>query len=307
MTAAHSHHHSGHHHHPKPGEADFGKAFAVGIALNLAFVVVEAAAGFFGNSMALLADAGHNLSDVLGLMLAWAAHLLSKRPPTRRFTYGLQGSSILAALGNAILLMVACGAIAWEAIRRMAEPPEVMGVTMIIVAGIGILINAATALLFARGRKGDLNIRGAFMHMIADAVVSAGVVVAGVLVLLTGREWIDPVTSLVIVAVIIVGTWSLFRDSLGLALNAVPAEIDPEAVTGRLAALDGVSAVHHLHIWPMSTTANALTAHLVMPGGHPGDAFLTNAAHLVEHEFGIGHATLQVELGERCPDEDCAP
>lgn len=307
MTAAHSHHHSGHHHHPKPGEADFGKAFAVGIALNLVFVVVEAAAGFFGNSMALLADAGHNLSDVLGLMLAWAAHLLSKRPPTRRFTYGLQGSSILAALGNAILLMVACGAIAWEAIRRMAEPPEVMGVTMIIVAGIGILINAATALLFARGRKGDLNIRGAFLHMIADAVVSAGVVVAGVLVLLTGLEWIDPVTSLVIVAVIIVGTWSLFRDSLGLALNAVPAEIDPEAVTGRLARLPGVSAVHHLHIWPMSTTANALTAHLVMPGGHPGDAFLADAAHLVEHEFGIGHATLQVELGERCPDEDCAP
>jgi len=307
MTAAHAHHHSGHHHHSKPGEADFGKAFAVGIALNLVFVVVEAAAGFFGNSMALLADAGHNLSDVLGLMLAWAAHLLSKRPPTRRFTYGLQGSSILAALGNAILLMVACGAIAWEAIRRMAAPPEVMGVTMIVVAGIGILINAATALLFARGRKGDLNIRGAFMHMIADAVVSAGVVVAGVLVMLTGLGWIDPVTSLVIVAVIIVGTWSLFRDSLGLALNAVPAAIDPEAVTGRLAALPGVSAVHHLHIWPMSTTANALTAHLVMPGGHPGDTFLADAAHLVEHEFGIGHATLQVELGEQCPDEGCVP
>jgi cobalt-zinc-cadmium efflux system protein len=286
---------------------DFGRAFGIGIALNLAFVIVEAAAGIVGNSMALLADAGHNLSDVLGLALAWGAHVLSRRPPTRRFTYGFQGSSILAALTNAILLMVACGGIAWEAVRRMGNPPEVMGGTMMVVATLGILINAGTALLFARGRKGDLNIRGAFLHMVADAVVSAGVVAAGALVLFTGMKWIDPATSLIVVAVIIVGTWGLFRDSLGLALNAVPDAIDPEAVERQLAALDGVSAVHHMHIWPMSTTAYALTAHLVMPAGHPGDAFLADAAHLVEHEFGIGHATLQVELGTECVDERCAP
>jgi cobalt-zinc-cadmium efflux system protein len=286
---------------------DFGRAFGIGIALNLAFVIVEAAAGIVGNSMALLADAGHNLSDVLGLALAWGAHVLSRRPPTRRFTYGFQGSSILAALTNAILLRVACGGIAWEAVRRMGNPPEVMGGTMMVVATLGILINAGTALLFARGRKGDLNIRGAFLHMVADAVVSAGVVAAGALVLFTGMKWIDPATSLIVVAVIIVGTWGLFRDSLGLALNAVPDAIDPEAVERQLAALDGVSAVHHMHIWPMSTTAYALTAHLVMPAGHPGDAFLADAAHLVEHEFGIGHATLQVELGTECVDERCAP
>lgn len=288
------------------GRGDFGRAFVIGIVLNLAFVAVEATAGIIGNSMALLADAGHNLSDVLGLALAWGAYLLSRRPPTPRFTYGLQGSSILAALGNAILLMVACGAIAWEAVRRMAEPPEVMGGTMIAVAAVGILINAATAMLFARGRKGDLNIRGAFLHMVADALVSAGVVVAGILILFSGLEWIDPVTSLVIVAVIIVGTWGLFRDSLGLALNAVPQAIDVDAVSGRLVALAGVSAVHHIHIWPMSTTASALTAHLVMPGGHPGDDFLANVAHMIEHEFGISHATFQVELGEQCGDQNCA-
>jgi cobalt-zinc-cadmium efflux system protein len=189
----------------------------------------------------------------------------------------------------------------------MGNPPEVMGGTMMVVATLGILINAGTALLFARGRKGDLNIRGAFLHMVADAVVSAGVVAAGALVLFTGMKWIDPATSLIVVAVIIVGTWGLFRDSLGLALNAVPDAIDPEAVERQLAALDGVSAVHHMHIWPMSTTAYALTAHLVMPAGHPGDAFLADAAHLVEHEFGIGHATLQVELGTECVDERCAP
>ena len=310
MTAAHAHahHHDDHHghHHGVPGKMDFGRAFGIGIALNLAFVVVEAGAGFFGNSMALLADAGHNLSDVLGLALAWAAHFLSQRPPTRRFTYGLQGSSILAALGNAILLLVACGAIAWEAIRRIGDPPEVMGGTMIVVAAIGILINGLTALLFARGRKGDLNIKGAFMHMIADALVSAGVVVAGVLVLYTRLEWIDPITSLIVVIVIVAGTGGLLRDSLGLALNAVPSAIDVEAVSRKLGGLAGVSAVHHLHIWPMSTTANALTAHLVMPGGHPGDVFLADAAHLVEHEFGIGHATFQVEIGEACAAADCA-
>lgn len=307
MHAPARHHHGSHHGGMRSGDGDFGRAFGIGIALNFAFVVIEAAAGIIGNSMALLADAGHNLSDVLGLILAWGAHLLSRRPPTPRFTYGLQGSSILAALGNAVLLMVACGAIAWEAVRRMANPPEVMGGTMIAVAAIGIVINTATAMLFARGRKGDLNIRGAFLHMVSDALVSAGVVVAGALVLFTGEEWIDPITSLMIVAIIIVGTWGLFRDSLGLALNAVPQHIDMDAVSRMLAELKGVSAVHHIHIWPISTTAYALTAHLVMPTGHPGDAFLADVAHTIEHQFGISHATLQVELGGQCVDQRCTP
>jgi cobalt-zinc-cadmium efflux system protein len=317
MSASHAHHNHGHghghhghgHHHHGGGASggDFGRAFGIGITLNLAFVVVEAAAGFVGNSMALLADAGHNLSDVLGLALAWGAHLLSQRPPTRRFTYGYQGSSILAALGNAILLMVACGAIAWEAVRRIGNPPEVLGGTMMAVAAVGILVNGATAWLFARGRKGDLNIRGAFLHMVADALVSAGVVLAGAVVVFTGMEWIDPATSLIVVAVIIFGTWGLFRDSLGLALHAVPQAIDPDAVEKKLTALDGVSAVHHIHIWPMSTTAYALTAHLVMPAGHPGDSFLAGAAHMVEHDFGIGHATFQVEIDAACADAHCAP
>ena len=299
----HSHHHSHAEAHHAP--IDYGRAFGFGIALNIAFVLVEAAAGLLGNSMALLADAGHNLSDVLGLALAWGAYHLAKRPPTRRYTYGLQGSSILAALTNAILLLLACGAITWESIRRLVDPPPVTSMTMIAVATIGILINAATALLFARGRKGDLNIRGAFLHMIADAVVSAGVVAAGIIVSLTGLEWIDPAMSLVIVVVIVAGTWGLFRDSLGLALNAVPPAINPDAVSEKLRGLAGVTAVHHLHIWPMSTTANALTAHLVMPGGHPGDAFLADAAHTIEHDFGIAHAPFQVELGENCPDYFC--
>jgi len=305
MSAMHGHPHPHSHGDAHRAPIDYGRSFGVGIALNIAFVLVEAAAGLLANSMALLADAGHNLSDVLGLALAWGAYLLAKRPPTRRYTYGLQGSSILAALTNAILLLLACGAIAWEAIRRLLDPPLVTGMTMIVVAAIGILINAATALLFVRGRKGDLNIRGAFLHMIADAVVSAGVVAAGIIVLLTGLEWIDPAMSLLIVAVIVAGTWGLFRDALGLALNAVPPAINPDAVAERLRGLAGVTAVHHLHIWPMSTTTNALTAHLVMPGGHPGDAFLAEAAHTIEHDFGIGHATFQVEMGEKCSDYFC--
>lgn len=305
MSLGHSHHHHHDHGHAAERATDFGRSFAWAIGLNMIFIVVEVAAGVLGNSMALLADAGHNLSDVLGLVFAWAAHFLSRRPPTPRFTYGLQGSSILAALANAVLLMVACGGIAWEAVGRLSDPPAVMGPAMMIVAAVGILINGATALLFLGGRKGDLNIRGAFLHMIADAAVSAGVVVAGLLIALTGLEWIDPLTSLLIVLIIIAGTWGLFRDSLGLALNAVPSSIDPEAVSKRLGELDGVAAVHHLHIWPMSTTANALTAHLVMPAGHPGDAFLARAADVVEHDFGISHATLQVEIGTACSSPHC--
>lgn len=315
MGSDHGHTHPGHHHNRHGhhshghGSADYGRAFGIGIALNLAFVAVEGAAGFIGNSMALLADAGHNLSDVLGLALAWGAHILSRRPPTPRFTYGFQGSSILAALANAVLLMLACGAIGWEAIRRLADPPPVIGTTMMIVAGIGIVINMGTALLFARGRHGDLNIRGAYLHMAADAAVSAGVVVAGLLVTLTGKPWIDSATSLIVVLVILVGTWALFRDSLGLALGAVPGGIDADAVARRLAEHEGVSAVHHIHIWPMSTTASALTAHLVMPGGHPGDEVLAALVRIVSNEFGISHVTFQVETGALCPDRQvrCAP
>ena len=318
MTGSHTHHHHHahhdhhahhhHHHHGAHGDGpDHGRAFAIGIILNLGFVVVEGVAGLLGNSMALLADAGHNLSDVLGLVLAWGAHVLSRLPPTPRFTYGFQRSSILAALTNAILLMGACGAIAWEALRRLADPPAVMGTTMILVAGIGIVINAATAMLFARGRQGDVNIRGAFLHMAADALVSAGVVVAGLLVLYTGSGWIDPVASLLVVLVIVIGTFGLLRDSLGLALDAVPASVDPEALARRLSGLPGVVDVHHVHIWPMSTSTCALTAHLVIPAGHPGDAFLETAHALVEQEFGIAHATFQIEqegrdaiVGEIC-------
>jgi cobalt-zinc-cadmium efflux system protein len=283
------------HHHHRP--TDFGRAFALGTALNLGFVAVEGAAGFLANSMALLADAGHNLSDVLGLLIAWAGAELAKRPPSRRFTYGLRGSSILAALANALLLLVAVGAIAVEAVERFSHPRPVEGLLVIGVAAVGIVINLSTALLFARGRKGDLNVRGAFVHMAADAAVSAAVVVAGVLILFTGAAWIDPAISLAVLAVILWSTWGLLREALAMVLQAVPAAIDPEAVERALAALPGVTRVHDLHIWPMSTTEAALTAHLVMPGGHPGDAFLLDLQHRLAHDFGIDHTTVQIELG----------
>jgi cobalt-zinc-cadmium efflux system protein len=296
---AHGHGHAhGHAHAPK----DFGRAFAIGTALNLAFVVVEAGFGIAADSVALLADAGHNLSDVLGLLIAWGAATLAKRPASQRYTYGLKSSSILAALANAMLLFVAVGAILWETVRRLGDPPEVQGMTMVWVAAVGIAINTATALLFARGRHSDINIRGAYLHMAADALVSAGVVVAGLVILATGFEWVDPLVSLVIIAVILGSTWGLFRDSLGMALNAVPPGIDPAKVAALIEALPGVARLHDLHIWPMSTTENALTAHLVMPGGHPGDAFLTNLQHQLDHDFAIGHATVQIEVGT----EGCA-
>ncbi|QDM41544.1 cation diffusion facilitator family transporter [Altererythrobacter sp. TH136] len=303
MSAAHSHDH-GHGHGHGHGPVNHGPAFAIGVTLNLAFVVVEAVYGFLAGSMALLADAGHNLSDVLSLALAWGASVLARRAPSGRYTYGFKSSTILAALANAGLLLVAIGAIAFETLNRMAAPPAVEGRTMIAVASIGILINGATALLFMRGRKHDLNIRGAFLHMTADALVSLGVVIAGAAILLTGERWIDPVTSLVIVLVIAWGTWGLLKDSVKLSLNAVPEHIDEAAVRAHLAALPGVTAVHDLHIWPMSTTEAALTAHLVIPAGHPGDAFLRDLAHDLEHEFAIGHTTVQVET-DRCED-DCA-
>ncbi|WP_027171095.1 cation diffusion facilitator family transporter [Methylobacterium sp. 10] len=284
-------HGPGHSHAP----ANFGKAFAIGIALNVGFVAVEATYGVLANSMALLADAGHNLSDVLGLVVAWIATVLAKRAPSARYTYGLKGSSILAALFNAMFLLVAVGGIAWEAIQRFGEPAPVAGKTVMIVAGVGILVNGLTAWLFASGAKDDINIRGAFLHMAADAAVSAGVVVAGLVILSTGWTWLDPMVSLAIVAVIVWSTWGLLRDSLTLSLAAVPPGIDPDAVRGHLEGLPGVMALHDLHIWAMSTTETCLTAHLFMPGGRADDAFLMSAAHGIKERFGIGHTTLQVE------------
>jgi cobalt-zinc-cadmium efflux system protein len=276
--------------------ASFGTAFAVGIALNLIFVAVEFVYGVLANSMALVADAGHNLSDVLSLAIAWIASVLARRPPSSRLTYGLGGSSIVAALFNAVLLLVAVGAIAWEAILRLFHPEPVASGTVMIVAAVGIVINGATAWLFASGRKGDLNIRGAFLHMVADAAVSAGVVAAAAVILLTGWLWLDPLTSLVVVGLIVWGTWGLLRDSLAMSVSAVPAAIDPEAVRRYLESRPGVAAVHDLHIWPMSTTETALTAHLVLPGGHPGDEFLMQATTELKRRFGIGHTTLQIEV-----------
>lgn len=299
MGAGHSHNHAHDHGHaPK----DFGRAFAIGVLLNSAFVLIEAGFGIWSGSMALIADAGHNLSDVMSLLIAWGAAYMSARPASSRFTYGYKSSSILAALANAGLLLVALGAILFETIDRLFDPAPVEGWTMIAVAGVGILVNGATALLFASGRKHDINIRGAFLHMAADALVSVGVVVAGVAILLTGELLIDPVTSLAIVAVIAWGTWGLLRDSVKLALLAVPDSIDEGAVRAYLEGLPGVAAVHDLHIWPMSTTETALTAHLVMPKGQPGDAFLHEIAHELEHRFHIGHATVQVETGR---EHDC--
>lgn len=290
--------HHDHDHHHAHGPADFGRAFAIGTLLNLGFVLIEAAAGFLTDSVALLADAGHNLSDVLGLLVAWAGMELARRPASKRFTYGLRSSSILAALTNSVLLLVAVGAIAWEAIGRFSDPPAIEGGTVMLVAGLGIVVNLSTALLFARGRKSDINIRGAYLHMAADAAVSAGVVVGGGLILLTSSEWVDPAVSLAIVAVILWSTWGLARESLTMVLQAVPEGIDADAVRNTLASLPGVARVHDLHIWPMSTTEAALTAHLVMPGGHPGDAFLIDLQHRLAHDFRIDHTTVQIELGE---------
>lgn len=299
----HGHDHShGHGHSHAP--ADFGRAFAIGVVLNSAFVVVEATYGILSGSMALVADAGHNLSDVLALLLAWAANVAAKKPASARFTYGFKSSTILAALANAMLLAIAIGAILFETIHRMVDPAPVEGMTMIVVAGIGILINTGTALLFLRGRHDDLNIRGAFLHMAADALVSVGVVIAGVAILMTGQVWIDPVTSLLIVAVIAWGTWGLAKDSIKMGLLAVPEGIDETKVREHLSALPGVSDVHDLHIWPMSTTETALTAHLIMPSGHPGDAFLSSLAEELDHRFGIGHATVQVHT-ETAPQGCC--
>lgn len=305
MGAHHGHHHAhGHahrhahgHDHDHHATDHYGRAFGLGVLLNLAFVVVEAGFGFVAGSLALIADAGHNLSDVVGLLIAWGAFALGKVPPSARFTYGLRASSILAALINGALLMLAAGAIALSAIQRLMEPEPAHGVLMMAVAAAGILVNGGTALLFLSGSKGDINIRGAFLHMAADAVVSLGVVLAGLGIWATGRLWIDPVMSLVIVAVIAWGSWGLLREATALSLGGVPNGIDPAAVERYLAGLDGVTAVHDLHIWPMSTTETAMTAHLVIPGGTADDALLHRVAEDVAERFGIGHATVQIEHG----------
>jgi cobalt-zinc-cadmium efflux system protein len=290
---AHGHHH--HHHHHAP--ADFGRAFAIGIALNGAFVIGETAYGFYANSLALLADAGHNAGDVVSLALAWLAATLSRRAPSMRFTYGLASSSILAALANAVLLALITGAIAWEAVLRLMQPQPTAGGLMMAVAGVGILVNGATALMFAAGRKSDLNVRGAFLHMASDALVALGVVATGAIILVTGWHWLDPAVSLVIGAVIIWGTWSLLREALQLALAGVPAGVDRTGVARYLADLPGVTEVHDLHIWGMSTTETALTAHLVRPGAALDDALLTEVCAELKRRFSIQHATLQIEGG----------
>lgn len=284
-----------HHHHEHPH--DYNRAFLIGTILNLSFVIIETGFGIFSHSLALLADAGHNFSDVVGLLLAWGASWLVKHPPSPRFTYGWRRSSILAALLNAIILLLAMGAITWEAIQRLTNPTPIPGQTVIIVAIIGVVINTSTALLFMSGSHGDLNIRGAFLHMAADALVSVGVVIAGIAILTTGWLWFDPVISLIIVAVVIVGTWQLFKDSLHLALDGVPQGITLQAVKTYLSEIEGVDEVHDLHIWAMSTTETALTVHLVMCNGHPGDEFLARLAQQLKENFSIVHATMQIERG----------
>jgi cobalt-zinc-cadmium efflux system protein len=303
----HDHHHDDHGHHGhghghSHAPKSFGRAFAIGIALNAAYILIEAAFGFASNSLALLADAGHNCSDVLGLIVAWGAAALSQRPPSQRYTYGFRNSTVIAALFNSVFLLLTFGAIGWEALLRLGAPRPVAEMTVIVVALAGIAVNGITALLFMSGQKSDLNIRGAFLHMAGDALVSVGVVVAGLLILATGWLWLDPVVGLVVAVVVVAQTWGMMRESVAMSLNAVPAQISAADVRAFLAGQAGVTEVHDLHVWPMGTTDVAMTAHLVMPGGHPGDRALFHIEHDLEARFGIGHATLQIETGAMdCP------
>jgi cobalt-zinc-cadmium efflux system protein len=298
---SHSHSHGGHHHHHAPA-AGHGRAFAIAVVLNIVIVLVQGIYGVIGHSTALLADAGHNLSDVLGLLLAWGAAWLTTRRPSARYTFGYGSTSILASLINAGLLLFACGAIVTEAIGRLMNPAPVAGLVVFIVATIGMLVNGFSAWLFMRGQKEDLNIRGAFMHMAGDALISAAVAVSGLIILGTNWTWLDPVMSLVVVAVIVYGTWGLLRDSVRLALNAVPPGVDLQGIRDYLATQPGVTDVHDLHIWPLSTTGNALSAHIVMPAGHPGDEVVDAMVLTLRETFAMQHATLQVDLGttEHC-------
>lgn len=274
-----------------------GRAFAIAIVLNLGFVGVEFFYGFLANSTALMADAGHNLSDVLGLMLAWGAAILAKRAPNQQYTYGLRSTSMLAALFNAMLLMAACGGIAWEAVQQLVQPDPVAGLTVSVVAGVGILINGFSAWLFMAGSKDDINIRGAYLHLAADAAISLGVLIAGLLVRYTGWNWIDPAVSMVIVAIIVLSTWSLMMQSLRMMMAAVPDNVDRAGIEQFLRSQPGVSAIHDLHIWAMSTTENALTAQLVVPDGYPGDGAIDAISKQLREKFSIQHSTLQVRLG----------
>jgi cobalt-zinc-cadmium efflux system protein len=295
---AHGHQHGHGHHH---GPASYDRAFAIGIGLNLSFVIAEVVFGLRSHSLALTADAGHNLGDVLGLVLAWAASVLARRAPTTRRTYGMRRFSILAALGNAAFLLIAVGAIAVEAITRLSHPAPIATGVVMIVALVGIAINIATAIGFMSGRASDLNVRGAFVHMLGDAAASAGVVIAGLVIRETGMLWIDPAVSLLLVALITVGSWGLLRDSINLALDAVPAGIDPTAVREYLVSLAGVAEVHDLHIWGLSTTQVALTAHLVVPGERNADVLLADTCAVLRERFHIDHATIQIEHGTVAP------
>lgn len=316
MSAGHHHNHGhvAHSHHDRHGAhghmpTNFSRAFALGISLNILYIIVEVIFGLLAGSMALLADAGHNLSDVLGLAVAWAGAELAKRPPSKRFTYGLGGSSILAALLNGLFLLVACGAIAWEAIERFSAPSPVASTTVIVVASLGIVINFGTAMLFVRGQKEDINIRGAFLHMMADAGVSAGVVIGGIVIYFSGLNWIDPMISLLIVALIFWSTWGLLSEAVRMSLAGVPRNINVEQVSAYLASLPGVQAVHDLHIWPMSTSETAMTAHLVLPDGHPGKGFLASVQKELNTLFSIHHITIQIELEDEEADlcqTDCS-
>jgi cobalt-zinc-cadmium efflux system protein len=296
--AEHEHEHD--HHHAPPDR--MSRAFAIGIALNVAFVIVGVAAGIAANSTALLADAAHNLGDVLGLAMAWGATVLAKRMRTARRTYGLRRTTILAALANGGLVLFAIGGVVWEAVLRLDTPHAVDGGVVAIVAGIGVVLNAVAATLFARGRDKDMNRRGAFVHLVADAAVSAGVVVAGILVWRTGLAWIDPATSLAVSATILWGTWKLVREAFDLLLDAVPPHIDPDAVATYLSGLPGIREVHDLHVWSMSTTEVALTAHLVLPWPSAPPDFLASIQHELEHRFAIHHITIQLE---DCRDVEC--
>ena len=302
--AEHAHAHEHHHGHSHAGQGHShgtprtGRAFVIGMSLNLAFVVVEIAFGFMSHSMALVADAGHNLSDVLGLALSYAALLLAKQPPSARRTYGLRGSTILASLGNALVLLFVTGGVAWESVRRFTSPEPVAGKTMIVVALVGVAINTGSALLFLKGKDDDLNVKSAFMHLASDAALAFGVAVAGVVMLFTGWWWLDPVVSILLSIVILAGTWSLFKSSFHLALQGVPEHIDIDAVRAYLAALPGVCGVHDLHIWAMSTTEVALTAHVIVPYSECKPTFMRDVASHLHDAFKIEHATIQLEPPE---------
>ena len=305
---AHSHEHSHDHSHDhghRHSPADFGRAFAIGIALNLGFVAIETVYGFLANSMSLLADAGHNLSDVLGLFVAWAGAVMARKAPSPRFTYGLKKAPILAALANSLFLLIAVGAIAAEAIRRLFNPSSTSGETVMIVAAVGIAVNAATAFLFSRGREHDINIQGAYLHMAADAAVSAAVVFAGLVILWTGQRWVDPVMSLAVAVIILWSSIGLLKESVWMSLAGVPSGIDVDVVEGELAELDGVESVHDLHIWPLSTTETALTAHLVTPHADYPDVLLESARRLLHDHFRIEHCTIQVERHHAAHHSDC--